>query len=329
MTFDWISWFESNGIDHTVGPAKDVRTGHVGIACPVCASDTGTHFSIDVSSGKVRGCWRDKTHWMSGPKLMRALAGVPECEAWKLLQSGDASAVSFDAASLLDTLESKESERGQFVGEDWPREFHPLGSGPSTFRAPFRDYMESRGFPRHDHAALYQTYDISWCRTGRYKNRIIFPLFHKMMLVGWTGRAITRSRARYDTHPPGVAAGRIVWNNFAFEPKPRKRDVLVLCEGTFDALKLDWFGWEHGLRSSALLGNNAGSAKLRVVAEIAQRFRKTYVMLDRAAEGHALDIVAALSVCGVEYLELPGEADDPGEMTAQEVRALAATLMET
>jgi len=323
ISFDWVAFLQSTGIDHVVGPAQNVRRGHVGIDCPTCPGDTKKHFSIDVEKGTIKGCWRDKSHWMGPSALIAALARVSYEEANRMLESGEFP-VTVSTAELLRELDRRDAPRVAPTGASapWPKEFRPFTENPDRKERPFHYYLEDRGFSCP--WVIAQTYGLRWCAQGDWKGRVAFPLRLAGRQVGWTGRAIGRSKLRYRTEPAGDLVRHLVWN---LEEGDEGR-ILILCEGPFDALKVDCYA-PHGVTAVALLGLSAGPSKVARIAKAAPGYDHVVLLLDRAAEAQAMDLATSMSVLHPRVAYLPEGVKDPGELTMSQVSEVLKTVFDS
>lgn len=116
--------------------------------------------------------------------------------------------------------------------------------------APARRYLEGRGFGAED-AALFR---LGYAVDGRCEGRIVFPVF------GSAGRITSLVARTFVGATPKVweppssggatkanAVGQHLW------PAPAERDLVVVCEGPFDALAAAAAGYcAAGVRGSSL-----------------------------------------------------------------------------
>lgn len=320
---EWRAIFDRHGFDYVEGPAPDVRSGHIGFPCPRCgAADAGTHYAIDVTSGKVRGCWRDPSHWLRPVDLLVELLGVSVSQAIELAGGkGERSELS----TILERLEGPSaSAPREFEVFDMPPHFVPFSAKVCRVGNPFVDYLIHRGFP--DPQELSWRFDIRWCHVGRFAPRIIFPIYRAASdgeddLLGWTGRAITKSaKARYIAHPTGDAMEHLLWESATTRPG----DVLIVVEGPFDALKVAAAA-DFPATVVALMTNHAGPAKLARIIKLGLIAKTTLVILDAGAEGQALNLWRDLAVIQPQLAFVPREFKDPGEMSFKEVREFLAS----
>jgi hypothetical protein len=155
---------------------------------------------------------------------------------------------------------------------------------------------------------------------------------------GYVGRTVVGHKARYYAHPSGDSLKTEIWNYdrcldsrirsgngarvAASKPSifhdPPAGDVLIICEGILDAMKLDFYGSPWKVRSVALLGLSLGKEKLVKLTHLARQYRKVYICLDAEASRQAYEMESKLAVARARVLHLPEGIDDPGEMSPKE-----------
>ena len=302
-----------------LGPSGNVRAGHVGIHCPECPDDDKYHYAMDLSSGKVRGCWRDPAHWMSGVELIQRLAYCSHNEAVDIYHDE----ISLTATSLAAMLKQMEdimpttAVKTKLEPVQMPRSFRLFSENPSHQEKRYHDYLVKRGYD--DPASLSYLFDLRWCDDGPFAGRIVFPVKKRRMTYGWTARTIGKAKARYKAGPDHTSMAGFLWES----RQAFKDDVLIVVEGPFDALRV-----ASVLDSSAvvvaLMTNHAGPEKLDRLLEIGGKTDHTIICLDQGAESHAMQLSADLAVLGPEVRYLPQSVGDPGEMHPTMVRAFFA-----
>jgi hypothetical protein len=198
-----------------------------------------------------------------------------------------------------------------------PHTFKPLFD---TRRSQFIRYMHKRGF--HDFAKL-KPYGLQVCTTGPFCYRIIFPVYFNARLVTWTGRAISPCDQRYkslsydpdkaegDTIAEGPISDYLLWFDDLLKVR---EDTIVLTEGPFDALKVDYLGRQHGIRASCFFTAAPSEHQISLLHELLPRFTNKLLLLDRNTTATAMRVAARLSALGVRYLQLPEGVKDPGEI---------------
>lgn len=306
MKFNWENFLRGHGI-HYVSQGANVAKGHVNIRCPFCGSaDPSQHMGIRLSDG-AWACYRNPEHRSRNvPKLVRALLRCTFDEAKQLVQGLQLEGA--DVASLADKLHALDARvvDAEPKEERWPEEFKAFTERPNKYERRFHNYLEGRGFNKP--YELAHAYDLRWALGGRFGDRVIAPLDDGFKMVGWTGRHVGSSKLRYCTYGD---VGTLLFNLRKCLQGGR---VLVIVEGPFDALKLDYYGSPYGLRAVAMLGLTFAARKLRRAAAAMQRFDATYVLLDRAAESVQLGLLSHLGPFGCRPLALPKGVKDPGEL---------------
>lgn len=141
-------------------------------------------------------------------------------------------------------------------------------------------YLESRGY---DVEELADRYDISYCYDSLREyplalNRLIIPVRHNDVLVGWQARLIgdppRRSVPKYYTMP-GFRKSETLYNLDA----AKQNNYAVLVEGPADV-------WRFGCEAVAALGCNVTKRQLDLLAN---HFSTVVVLLDGDAEKAATD----------------------------------------
>lgn len=168
-------------------------------------------------------------------------------------------------------------------------------------------YLQSRGLS----LPLISGYQLGYCSTGSYANRIITPVYEKGVLVFFQARDWTDLQTPKYLGPAGK--GRDALFNL---DRPAKKGVLLLVEGTFDALQIPKYG-------VALLGKSLSNAKINKI--IAAKPKAVIILLDTDAAVNASKIREKIegSIPIVSCLRL-GRSKDLGDATREEVEATTA-----
>lgn len=334
MNFSWREFARAHGIDFvTTGPST--AKGNIYIQCPWCGSaDHGHKMGLSLSLRQpFFACWRDSTHRGRYPaRLITALLGCSYADAVAMIEAGDSSALDDYEAAISRTLEPQKVEQIKNVNLVMPRSFRRLGNRGD---ARFVSYLEQRGFDKV--GKLAECYGLRYCVVGPFAQRIIVPIHQDGKLVTWTGRDITgTAKLRYETlsTKPEVAqrqgstpallnVGETVFN---YDRAAEGGRTLVICEGPFDALKVDWFCEQVDV-AVAVFGMPK-HAQVGVLIRLAQGFERVRVLLDRAAASKAWRLWAEEleGVLGptVAWLDLPWGVKDPGALRGDQVGAVIA-----
>ena len=190
-------------------------------------------------------------------RLVQALLGCSYIDAEAIVKS-DSSFVPNDGDFLnrLQALFAPSATRDPIPIErslKVPYEFRPVedvGKGRM-----FVSYLEKRGFDYEDIPRLVTDYQLRYCVSdsflrGQYANRLIFLITIDQQLVSWTGRHIGSSRLRYNslsTEDAELPARLSLKNTVLWYDRLRQINdgTLVVCEGPFDALKVNYLGTER------------------------------------------------------------------------------------
>ena len=131
-------------------------------------------------------------------------------------------------------------------------------------------------------------------------------------------RYLTLSAEREMSHMPRATyePKRFVWN---VDAAKSGGDLLIICEGPFDGLKLQWALRDFEYAVVALLGMPKPEQVLRL-SQIAKRFAVVVVMLDREAHSQAVELAETLETLSLKQVDVvEPTAKDPGEMTSTEI----------
>lgn len=315
---DWTAFFDTNNVHYiTAGP--NVSRGQIAIKCPWCgASDESQHLSISLSGQGFR-CFRQRTHAGRNPaKLIQALINC----SWE-----QASAIAGNAKTLPNDFLNK--VRSSMVKQDAVPVANNLKLLPEFKRFTklpscrmYLTYINSRGFTIKD----TEEYGIYHATLGAYKGRIIFPVEYDGKLVGWTGRTIFPSQdARYKTLTNDAEKAKD--NGEIPAPAPisdyllfydrlvaSDADTIVLCEGPFDAWKVNVVGNYLGVVATCFFTSSISKQQVNLLHGLLPKFKNRYLLLDQNTFSKAARISADLSALDVVSMKLPPHLKDPGEI---------------
>lgn len=277
------------------------------VCCPYCIKEIGTpdkKFKLYMNPSKgIWRCWRCDRTGIVQEILQEFKAGAPA-----LVQQ---------IVPLPDNVQSP----GELVSLlDLPDEHVAIR------------YLRNRKF---DPAVLDSQYGVRFCQSGRIvgrvfntSNTIVFPIWMNNKLVGWQARLLYDpdkvTEEQYEMYgflkdedgewqvppkymtSPGLDKGRILFNY----DNARKHDVVVICEGPFDAISV-------GMNGVATLGKG--------VTEFQERLIKAYwkfavILLDPGdADYEMLKLEQSLRMAiPCISVSLRGYKD-AGEMTTEEI----------
>ena len=201
-----------------------------------------------------------------------------------------------------------------------PPEFYPINE--VGFSGRFKSYIASRGFLRHEVNHLIKEYNLHYAVIGPYTQRIIFPIYYEGKLAGWTGRAITKAELRYKANGSSIKKSLLGFDDLFKNPTT----TLYVTEGPFDALKLDYYGKDYGIRATCLFGSSISHEQITLLTQLRSRYQNVRIIFDQGALMAMLDVASQCAVLGACSYQLPARIDDPGDMTREDVYQLSRDL---
>lgn len=294
-----VSYIES-------GP--NVRKGHINIQCPWCGdADPSQHLGIDPSTGSF-SCWRNIEHRGFRPHtLLMKLTGCSHDAAEALLI--DVS----DLPTVMDRLLASPKQHCIVPtnAEVADPKLHPLTTENAHQR--FWSYLEQRGFPHEHIQPLSNLYGLKCAIAGRFNNRIVFPIIIDGYIVGYVGRCVDRGHLRYLSHPGTIVKQNILWFDLLSAGGRR----LYICEGPFDALKIDYVSRVNGIpdRATCIFGVNPTQAQLNLIRDLSIGFESVSILFDSDAIQQAMHVQQMISDIHATITLMPSEKKDPGSLS--------------
>lgn len=331
MRFDWRRFCDRHHIPYVTAGANTAR-GNISIHCPFCgAADPSEHLGLklDVRNPKW-GCFRNATHGGSDPtRLVAKLLNVSLSEAGRLVNDSAPPIDDFEQTlELLRCSTTEPSERATNAPELFvPSEFKLLAptlpEQPSLYQQRFLDYLAMRRGFGADAADVAHRYQLWYALTGPQAWRLIFPVLNADKLIGWTGREIRdgaeiRYRAREEMGKDWLLTS----------PRKEPADVLVVCEGPLDYLKIDYYGRQFGVEAAATMGTAVTSMQLAQLVQMQRHKRKMWALFDAEAFTQNMRLASDLSGfrSAPKFHRLPAGYGDPGEMSAAHAREFCRLL---
>ena len=332
--FDFIHFCEQRNISYITKGVNKKVSDDCNISCPFCndssSPDPSMHLGVDSVRG-VYSCWRNPTSHR-GRTLHKLIMKLLRCsynEAREILgqqplwlKEGQFEKMAEDPSKLF------ASEQTEVQELKFPEEFRPFDHKYSSEKR-FTQYLIERGFYLGILPRFIKQYQLHWSVSGRYKQRIIIPNQLDSVLVNWTSRSIdSKQSVRYLTLSEDQGAlvniKKMIFNWDQLVEHPSK--VVVVCEGPFDALTLDFFGYRYGLRATCLFSQMATTEQLAYVAALTDLYEGVVVMLDDTASELAESLVDQLNWLPICCESLPEGVHDPGELSAKQVCVLSKQL---
>lgn len=317
MSFKWIEFLHRHNI-HYVEYGPNTKKGEISIKCPMCGDDPSEHLGINPRTG-LWACWRSASHRGRSPfRLIMALLHCSYARARIIVEQ--------HAYTDPDEFEELTNIRKEITNPSTalklPNAFHPIG--PKATR--FTDYLQKRGFDSP--IKVVDVYDLHYAVTGRWKDRIIFPIYLGGELVTWTGRAIVNPKmaGRYltaspdDENPAERALLPITETVYQYDDLMQTGgDLLFFNEGPFDAIKIDYYGYHDYTRATCFFTANMSVSQHDMVSDLCKHFKKTRLLLDPEAIEQQFSIIDQLGRHGVRLSVLEPGIEDPGAMQQSQV----------
>jgi hypothetical protein len=333
LKFNWLRFCIQHGVPY-VDRGPNVKKGWINIKCPFCGpSDHSEHMGLDPNTS-FWGCWRNQQHrGRYAAQLVSKLLGVSMAQAKALVgETGAPELETFDtiADQLKASLNTNEITKDNAVLKLYP-EIRPLSGDYSARR--FLDYLElERGFPRRDLLALAAEYNLCYATSGDFQDRIVLPFYAEDRLVTWIGRSIYQgAMLRYrdlEQERSILDPKNCLYN---YDNARRGGTTLVLVEGGFDVLKLDFYGRPFGVRAVSRNTKSISMSQRSQLLQLRKRFDRVVNVLDTddwASPAEAMQLTADLNeILGSVGQEVtPFQKKDPGALLPQEATAFAREL---
>jgi len=282
-TFDIISYLDEEGIPFDE-EGKNISEGWIGLNCPFC-DDPSNHLGINLEDKRV-SCWR------CGKKsLIQTIArfsNVSVSRSRSIISRHQSRIISSRSrkASILDTLEETDIALPSSASKNFP-ELH-------TAWLKKRNFEPAEVIKRYDLHAVYQT--------GKYKYRIIAPIYVARRMVSFVGRDVTEEADTPYLNCPNeeslIPARRCLYNIDTVER------VALIVEGITDV-------WRIGRGAVATLGTEFTKAQVNLLSGL----DKVFVMFDAGREStnmaRKFSAAATSVVKSVEIIEMTtGDPDN-------------------
>jgi len=276
-----------NTIQSVLGSGKSTARGNYSFHCPSCKHHKlKLEVNLDSSSTNFQnyGCW---------------VCGFKGKSLITLFKKINAPKEKFEELKLLVNSTSKEkTDVIQHQKVSLPKEYQSLLdiANNSIIKKHVLVYLKKRGITEYD----IVKYNIGYCETGPYKNRIIIPSYDKNGTLNYfTGRTFEpENPIKYKN--PQVSRDIIPFELFINWNLP-----LILCEGPLDAVAIK-------RNAIPLLGKTIQPNIMKKI--VTSSVKKIYIALDRDAIGQALNFCEQLLNEGKEIYLVEMEDKDPSEL---------------
>ncbi len=311
---DWRSLLDSHSIEY-VERGPHTSHGNLQINCPFCPNDQTHHMGISLRDGFFN-CWDNENHRGRSPvRLIQALLQCSRLQAESLANSQVILPLDNFAAVIASLSQETIKTEDKVEHVVFPPNIRTIVDKGMGRR--FIDYLVTRDYTREEAKHLCEVYWLMYAITGPFAYRIIIPIEMEDGIVTWTGRDITgTSETRYKTLSKEESRCSIKEALFGYKSliEDNTAHTLIVCEGPFDALRVDFFGYPFGIRGTCLFGLQASDTQISLLTTLSDKFKYKYICLDAGAIVLQLHLLRKLEFLGFKGLTLPQSYKDPGEL---------------
>jgi hypothetical protein len=333
VNIDWRRLCEQYGVEYVEG-GKSTAKGNIYVACPWCKeADQGHHLGINLA-GKGWGCWKSDKHRGKNPvRLMAALFNMSYMSAQQLLDGNSPSVSDGNVGERLKAMfNGPVQETPQPKPLNMPAEIKPLTDRPGLSRDPFLRYLVERGYAAGELSQVLDRYRLHYAINGPFAYRLVFPVCNsKGKLLTFTGRSVrSNAEPRYlsVSTEKAISIKNCLWReDVMFKAAPQRKDALIVCEGPFDAMRMDWCGRNLNIHATCLFGKTVSDRQENTLGELLRFYRKIFVVLDPDAVLDNLSLSDRLMGLGARIVRIDPKYDDPAEMSAKAVEEFVKRIM--
>lgn len=296
MPFDPLKYLRASGIPYAE-KGTQISRNFVGIDCPFCGDDNmhgGFHLYKEYYN-----CWR--CGWTPLQKVIATLEDITEREASRIIKD-----------FTIRGIRTKKTESRSLKIKKGTLKL-PLGCGP--LKKNHKIYLRGRNFNPDKLEKQFKLMGTG--PTGRYKFRIIAPIYYRGKMVSYQGRDYTDLQTlRYKAcaEPDELLHHKLILYNIK-----KKYKKIILVEGITDV-------WRMGSRTVALFGTGYTKAQLILLSRL---YRQVFILFDseQEAQKRATNLMSELTALGVETENVVLSSGDPGDLTTKEARDLKRELL--
>lgn len=250
---DYIKLFK----DYRIPYSTTVNRGWVNCNCPYCDTKKDS-FNLGINPVEDYGnCWKCGGHEIN--EVLALLLNVSVKDVPDIIKPYKGT------SSLLPSVSTRKALKSS------------LSLPSDTFTSKERKYLKSRDF---DPDFLHEKYGVvGGGITGRWKFRIIIPIYYNNQLVSWTARSIFSKNELKEMEIPryknlSIEESVINPKDIFFNLDNSRGDTVVLMEGTFDVMRF-------GDSFICSLGTQLTQKQIELLSK---RFNKVYIMFDNEKE---------------------------------------------
>lgn len=279
-------------LESLLGKGKKDRSTHDYVfQCPVC-NHKKPKLVVNVKTGQYN-CWtcqpatKGKTPVSLLVKIGASKSAIVEMKSYF---TSDATNIDDIKSSIVEL----------------PKEFIPIISENKSLEARRAiAYLKNRGIDQYDAIK----YNIGYCTTGRFRNRIVVPSYDSCGKLNYfIARSIEpNAYLKYDA--PSVAKTEIIGLEYFINWSV----PVILCEGVFDAIAIK-------RNAIPLFGKTIPKALMMKLVE--SQVKTVYLALDNDALKSAIQYSQALLDYGKEVYLIELDGKDPSELGFEKMTQL-------
>lgn len=300
MVEDWIAENIDSDMKYT-GNGKEVH-----VDCPVCG-ESRHRLYVNLDKGVVychncrfSGSVINLIQWVEGTSYTKAVAKfslikgnmsmpekVDESIEHQLFMSGD--------------LSKRLSKRAIPL----PEEYRLIDGSQNLVAKMARRYLKARMVSK----ATIQRYELGFCSSGEYSNRIIIPIKENNELKFWVARAIGNTARLKEKSPSNedyqISKSEVIFN---IDRAASQYHSVVISEGIFDAMAWGGIG-------VSLLGKVLYDEQMNILLDYRELLTDgVYIAIDWDARQQATEMAKKLSsYFDVKIVNIPKKYDDPNK----------------
>lgn len=302
----------------------NVAKGNVNIQCPWCGDDDRSqHLGINLEKG-YWGCWRNKQH--RGRKLYRLiskLTGLSYQEARR--ETGEGMRRAANRSVMHSAVAEMDASGNDFEASCYnselflPRNFRKIGS-KYTIERKFIHYLhKDRLFNKADCWKLARRYKLHYAISGDFSDRVIIPVFENRKLMTYLGRSIYSDTAlRYLALEKEKSVKQVKDCIYNYDRAKKGGKTLVIVEGAFDAMKIDFYNVRNKIRAVALFNMNVEDTQASLLIDLEGLFDEYVLILDRGEESRAVRLEDELFFLKSLKSVFLNHVKDPGDLFPNE-----------
>jgi len=286
-----------NLVNSVLGTGKRTARGNQAYTCPFChhhKPKLEVNFTENKEGINQWACW---TCGKKG-KTIKSLFKQVKVDAGYFQE----------LSKLVKNVSSEDIGEVKQIILELPKEFKTFLNTPNNTSKHALSYLKKRNISKQD----ILKYNIGYCASGPYANRIVVPSYdNNGKLNYFTARSFEKDPyTKYRN--PEVSRDIIAFELFINWDLP-----IILCEGPFDALAIK-------RNVIPLLGKNIQPSLMKKLVE--SKVQKIYIALDNDAVKQALGFCEQLLDIGKEVYLVELDGKDPSEMGFEEFTKLVQTV---